>query len=56
MSKAGRPKIDNPSKYIVACKLTKDEYLKLLKYCKSCNVSKSYVIKRGIKSIIEENL
>lgn len=56
MTKAGRPKSKNPRKNIVACKLTDDEYLRLLAYCKKNNMSKSEVLKNGIKIVIEENV
>ena len=54
MAKVGRPKSNNPSKNIVACKLTNDEYRRLLAYCEKNNVSKSEVLKNGIKKVIEE--
>lgn len=50
--KTGRPPSDEPRNKLVGCKLT-DQELRLLEYyCKRNNISKSDVLKSGIKPII----
>ena len=51
-AKIGRPLSDNPRKYVVSCKLTKEELQLLDEYCELNNMSKSEVLKESIKPII----
>lgn len=51
-AKMGRPLSDNPRRHVVSCKLTKKELQRLDEYCNLNNISKSEVLKRSIKSII----
>lgn len=51
-AKMGRPLSDNPRRHVVSCKLTDKELLRLDKYCKLNNISKSEVLKESIKPII----
>ncbi len=50
--KIGRPRSTDPKRNIVGCKLTDTELQLLTEYCSKNNVSKSNVIKSGIKHII----
>lgn len=52
MTKIGRPNVENPRKNIVGCKLTDDELERLENYCRENDLSKSSVLKNGIKDII----
>ena len=53
--KIGRPISQIPKKNLIGCKLTDLELERLEKYCKLNNLSKSVVLRRGIKEIILEN-
>lgn len=52
MKKTGRPISDNPKNNIVGCKLTNAELKKLELFCKENGISKSDVLRNGIKDII----
>ena len=51
-AKMGRPLSDNPRKHVVSCKLTEKELQRLDEYCELNNTSKSEVLKKSIKPII----
>lgn len=51
-AKMGRPLSDNPRRYVVSCKLTEKELRLLDEYCNINNISKSEVLKKSIKTII----
>lgn len=51
-AKMGRPLSDNPRRYVVSCKLTEKEIQRLDEYCKLNNISKSEILKKSIKTII----
>lgn len=51
-AKMGRPLSDNPRKHVVSCKLTEKELQRLDTYCELNNISKSEVLKKSIKPII----
>ena len=51
-AKMGRPLSDNPRKHVVSCKLTEKELQRLDEYCGLNNTSKSEVLKKSIKPII----
>jgi len=48
----GRPLSDNPCRNPIGCKITDEELLRLDKYCKENNTTKSDVIKKSIAPII----
>lgn len=50
--KMGRPLSDNPCRNPIGCKITDKELLRLDKYCKENNITKSDVIKKSIAPII----
>ena len=50
--KMGRPLSDNPCRNSIGCKITDKELLRLDKYCKENNTTKSEVIKKSIAPII----
>lgn len=50
--KMGRPLSDNPCRNPIGCKITDEELLRLDKYCKENNTTKSDVIKKSIAPII----
>lgn len=50
--KMGRPISDNPCRNPIGCKITDEELLRLDKYCKENNTTKSDVIKKSIAPII----
>ena len=52
--KMGRPTSQVPKKNIVGCKLTDAELEMLELFCKANNISKSNVLRNGIKDIINE--
>ena len=51
-AKMGRPLSDNPRRHVVSCKLTEKELQRLDEYCNLNNISKSEVVKRSIRTII----
>lgn len=51
-AKMGRPISDNPRRHVVSCKLTEKELQRLDTYCELNNISKSEVLKKSIKPII----
>ena len=51
--KMGRPISQVPKKNVVGCKLTDSELERLELFCLSHNVSKSNVLRNGIKNIID---
>lgn len=51
-AKMGRPLSDNPRRHVVSCKLTEKELQRLDEYCNLNNISKSEVLKRSIRTII----
>lgn len=51
-TKMGRPASQNPKHNIVGCKLTDVELEKLEKYCEHNQLSKSEVLRNGIRNII----
>ena len=51
-AKMGRPLSDNPRRHVVSCKLTETELKRLDKYCNLNNMSKSEVLKKSIRTII----
>lgn len=53
--KMGRPISQTPKKNLVGCKLSDIELDRLEEYCISHNLSKSIVLRNGIKDIISEN-
>lgn len=54
-NKMGRPTSETPKKNIVGCKLSDIELDRLEKYCILHNLTKSMILRNGIKNIISEN-
>lgn len=50
----GRPKAENPLTIEVKARIDKETNDKLVKYCKDKNVTRTDVIRKGIKLIIEK--
>lgn len=52
--KMGRPKAENPLAIEVKARIDKETNEKLLKYCQDNNVTRTDVVRKGIKLVIEE--
>lgn len=52
MKRIGRPLSDNPKNNVIGCKLTNKELRKLELFCTINGMSKSEVLRNGIKNII----
>ena len=52
--KMGRPISQTPKRNIIGCKLSDVELERLEKYCMLHNLTKSMILRNGIKNIISE--
>ncbi len=52
--RTGRPKSEKPLTVEVKARIDKETNEKLVKYCKQNNVSRTYVVREGIKKVIEK--
>ena len=53
--KMGRPKSENPLKIEVKARIDAKTNEKLINYCKENNVTRTEVVREGIKKVIEKN-
>lgn len=53
--KMGRPKSENPLTIEVKARIDAKTNEKLIKYCKENNVTRTEVVREGIKKVIEKN-
>ncbi|MDE6708535.1 MAG: CopG family transcriptional regulator [Oscillospiraceae bacterium] len=53
-SKMGRPKAENPLTIEVKARIDKETNDKLVKYCKENKVTRTEVVREGIKQVIEK--
>ena len=53
--KMGRPKSENPLKIEVKARIDAKTNEKLIKYCIDNNVTRTEVLREGIKKVIEKN-
>lgn len=52
--RTGRPKVEKPLTVEVKARIDKETNDKLDKYCKENNVTRTDVVREGIKKVIEE--
>lgn len=52
--RTGRPKVENPLTVEVKARIDIETNEKLIKYCKENNVSRTEVVRKGIKQVIEK--
>lgn len=52
--KTGRPKVESPLTVEVKARIDKDTNEKLIKYCNDKKVTRTAVVREGIKRVIEE--
>lgn len=52
--RTGRPRVDNPKTIEVKARIDKKTNDRLLKYCAENNVSRTDVVREGIKKVIDK--